>query len=138
MKKRIICTLLALMLATNCATAYAENARHEHVYAVTGADGTVQSLTDSILLENPEKQDVLTDSTMLTGIENVGGDESFTLNEGILTWQADGKDITYQGSSDKPLPVTPDFSFSWDTGISSPSSVAETTGVTGSGLSELP
>ena len=114
MKKRIICTLLALMLATNCATAYAENARHEHVYAVTGADGTVQSLTDSILLENPEKQDVLTDNTMLTGIENVGGDESFTLNEGILTWQADGKDITYQGSSDKPLPVTPVVSATLD------------------------
>ena len=79
MSKRIISGLIALVMATSCAAAFAENVRHERVYAVVGADGTVRSLTDSIRLENPEKLDVLTDSTMLTGIENVGGDEAFTL-----------------------------------------------------------
>jgi len=73
----------------------------------TGADGTVRSLTDSIRLENPEKLDVLTDSTLLTGIENVSGDESFTMDGQTLTWKANGKDVTYQGTSDRPLPVTP-------------------------------
>lgn len=103
----MISTLIALVMMMSCATAFAEGARHERVYAVVGEDGTVRSLTDSIRLENPEKQDVLTDSTMLTGIENVSGDESFTLDGQTLTWQAGGKDITYQGSSDKPLPVAP-------------------------------
>ena len=107
MKKRIVSALIALVMVMSCVTAFAENARHERVYAVLNADGSVQSLTDSIRLENPEKLDVLTDSTMLTGIENVAGDESFTLDGQTLTWQAGGKEITYQGTSDKPLPVTP-------------------------------
>ena len=64
MSKRIISVLIALVMATGCVTACAENARHERVYAVVGADGTVQSLTDNIRLENPDKLDVLTDSTM--------------------------------------------------------------------------
>ena len=107
MSKRIIAVLIALVMAMSCMTALAESARHERVYAVVGADGTVRSLTDSIRLENPEKLDVLTDSTLLTGIENVSGDESFTLDGQTLTWRANGKDITYQGTSDKPLPVAP-------------------------------
>ena len=107
MSKRIIAVLIALVMAMSCMTALAESARHERVYAVVGTDGTVRSLTDSIRLENPEKLDVLTDSTLLTGIENVSGDESFTLDGQTLTWQANGKDVTYQGTSDKPLPVTP-------------------------------
>ena len=107
MSKRIIAVLIALVMAMSCMTALAESARHERVYAVVGADGTVRSLTDSIRLENPEELDVLTDSTLLTGIENVSGDESFTLDGQTLTWQANGKDVTYQGTSDKPLPVTP-------------------------------
>ena len=72
MNKRIISILLALLMAMSCVTAIAKNARHERVYAVVGAYGTVQSLTDSIRLENPEGLDVLNDSTLLTGIENVG------------------------------------------------------------------
>ena len=107
MNKRIVSVLTALVMVMSCVTAFGESARHERVYAVVDTDGTVRSLTDSIRLENPEKLDVLTDSTLLTGIENVGGDEAFTLEGQTLTWQAGGKDITYQGSSDKPLPVTP-------------------------------
>ena len=114
MNKRIISILLALLMAMSCVTAIAENARHERVYAVVGADGTVQSLTDSIRLENPEGLDVLSDSTLLTGIENVGGEETFALDGQTLTWQAKGKDITYQGTSDKPLPVTPEISATLD------------------------
>ena len=87
MSKRIIAVLIALVMAMSCMTALAESARHERVYAVVGTDGTVRSLTDSIRLENPEKLDVLTDSTLLTGIENVSGDESFTLDGQTLTWQ---------------------------------------------------
>ena len=73
MKKRIVSMMLALMMLS-CAAATAENARLERVYAVTGEDGTVRSLTDCIRLENSEKADVLTDSTLLTNIETVVGD----------------------------------------------------------------
>ena len=114
MNKRMISIALALMMALSCVTALGENARHERVFAVLGEDGTVRSLTDSIHLENPEKLEVLTDSTLLTGIENAGGGETFTLDGEKLTWQAGGKEITYQGTSDKPLPVTPVVTASLD------------------------
>ena len=48
MSKRIISGLIALVMTVSCAAAFAESARHERVYAVIGADGTVRSLTDSI------------------------------------------------------------------------------------------
>ena len=43
MSKRIISGLIALVMAMSCTAAFAENVRHERVYAVVGADGTVRS-----------------------------------------------------------------------------------------------
>ena len=107
MSKKMIAVALVLCMALSCATALADTVKHERVYAVTNADGTVVSLTDSVRLENADQSDTLTDSTMLTDIVNVGGDESFTLDGETITFEANGHDITYQGTSDKPLPVTP-------------------------------
>ena len=47
------------------------------------------------------------DRTLLTAIQNVGGKETFTLDGETLTWQAQGKDITYEGTSDKRPPSCP-------------------------------
>ena len=107
MCKKLVALLLALALMLGCGSALAENTKHERVFAVLSADGTLQSLTDSIRLENADGLDEITDRTLLTGILNVGGKESFTLDGETLTWQAGGKDITYQGTSVKALPVTP-------------------------------
>ena len=107
MCKKLIALLLALALMLGCGSALAENTKHERVFAVLSADGTLQSLTDSIRLENADGLDEIADRTLLTGIQNVGGKESFTLDGEALTWQAGGKDITYQGTSGKTLPVTP-------------------------------
>lgn len=46
------------------------------------------------------------DVSALKNIENVKGDETFTQGtDGTLTWQADGNDIYYQGTTDKELPI---------------------------------
>ena len=42
----------------------------------------------------------------LKDIENVKGDETFTQSGNKVTWQADGNDIFYQGTSESELPVT--------------------------------
>ena len=107
MNKRIFSMLLAFSLVLGCASALAENTKHERVYAVTSADGAVQSLTDNIRLENADGLDTLSDMTMLTGIENISGSETFTQDEQQLIWQANGNSIIYQGTSDKELPLTP-------------------------------
>jgi len=107
MNKRIFSMLLVFSLVLGCASALAENTKHERVYAVTSADGAVQSLTDNIRLENADGLDTLSDMTMLTGIENISGSETFTQDEQQLIWQANGNSIIYQGTSDKELPLTP-------------------------------
>ena len=107
MNRRIVSMLLALALVLGCTPVLAENAKHERVYAVTSADGAVKSLVDHIRLENADGLETLYDVTMLTCIKNIGGNETFTQNDRQLTWQANGKDIIYQGISDKTLPLTP-------------------------------
>ena len=105
--KRIIALLTVCVMVLGCAAASAENTRHEHVFAVLGPDGTVQSLTDSIMLENADALDTMEDRTALTNIQNVSGRETFTREGETLIWQANGANITYQGTSDRELPFTP-------------------------------
>lgn len=107
MSKKIIAMLTALVMVLGCTGALAENTKHERVYVVAGADGTVTSITDSIRLENTDGLDELADRTMLNGIQNVGGNEAFTLEGETLTWKADGKNVIYQGTSDKVPAVLP-------------------------------
>ena len=107
MSKKIIAMLTALVMVLGCTGALAENKKHERVYVVAGADGTVNSITDSIRLENTDGLEELVDRTMLTDIQNVGGNETFTLEGETLIWKADGKNVTYQGTSDKTPAVLP-------------------------------
>ena len=107
MSKKIISVLLAMTLALGCCSALAENTKHERVYIVAATDGTVKSVTDNIRLENADGLDEIVDRTLLTAIQNVGGKEAFTLDGETLTWQAQGKDITYEGTSDKTPAILP-------------------------------
>lgn len=106
MKKRFFSLLLALLVMVS-GTACAETTKHERVYAVVGADGTLKTLIDNIHLEHTGNDDTITDATSLANIVNVGGQESFTQDGESLIWQADGKNIIYQGTSEKELYVTP-------------------------------
>ena len=107
MFKKFTALLMALVLALCCCSALAETTKHERVYVVTSADGTVRSLTDSIHLENADGLDQLADRSLLEEIQNMSGDEPFTRDGEALLWQAGGKDITYQGTSQKTPSLLP-------------------------------
>lgn len=107
MCKKTAALLLALLMCAGCCCALAQNTKHERVYAVMTADGTLRSLTDSIRLENADGLEEIADRSRLTGIQNMSGDETFSADGEVLLWQARGRDITYQGTSDMPLPVIP-------------------------------
>ncbi len=128
MSKKIIAMLTALVMVLGCTGALAENTKHERVYVVAGADGTVNSITDSIRLENADGLDELVDRTMLNGIQNVGGNETFTLEGETLTWKADGKNVIYQGTSDKAPAVLPVVTLTLDGEEISASDLKEKTG----------
>ena len=105
--KNIVALLMAALMVLGCVPGLAENTKHERVYVVTAADGTIKSITDSIRLENADGLDEIMDQTILTDIQNVGGKETFTLDGETLTWKANGKDIAYQGTSDKTPALLP-------------------------------
>lgn len=105
--KKIVALLLTAIMVLGCVPGLAENTKHERVYVVAAADGTVKSVTDNIRLENADGLDEIEDQTLLTAIQNVGGKETFTLDGETLTWQAQGKDVTYEGTSDKTPAILP-------------------------------
>ena len=107
MFKKTVATILALLMTLGSISATAETVKQEKVYVVAGADGTVASITDNVRLENQDGLDVIADQTLLTGIENLSGKETFLLDGSALTWQAEGKDIIYQGTSDKAPALVP-------------------------------
>ena len=105
--KKIVALLLTAIMVLGCVPGLAENTKHERVYIVAATDGTVKSVTDNIRLENADGLDEIVDRTLLTAIQNVGGKEAFTLDGETLTWHAQGKDITYEGTSDKTPAILP-------------------------------
>ena len=80
--------------------------KEETVYIISGADGSPEQTIVTEWLRNPDKAAAITDYTELQDIENTNGYETFTLSGNALTWDADGSDIHYSGTTDKKLPVT--------------------------------
>lgn len=105
--KKLIAFMMAAVLALGCVSGLAETTKHERVYVVAAADGAVKSLIDTVRLENGGGLETLADQTRLTAVQNVGGKESFRQNGESLVWQADGKDIVYQGTSDQSPAILP-------------------------------
>ncbi len=103
--------------------------KDETVYVLAGADGSVQKIIVSDWLKNTLGASVLNDQTDLTDVENVKGDESYTLGSGnSRVWDAQGNDIYYQGNIDKELPVDLSVTYKLDGKTISPDELAGKSG----------
>lgn len=80
--------------------------KQETVYVNADASGDETKITVSDWLKNAGVEEILKDQSELTGIKNVKGDETFENENGAMTWNTNGKDIYYQGTSEKELPVS--------------------------------
>lgn len=81
--------------------------KEETVYVNADAAGNTEDITVSNWLKNSGNvSGKLTDKSTLKDIKNVKGDEKFTADGDKITWDTDGKDIYYQGTTDKKLPVS--------------------------------
>ena len=81
--------------------------KEETVYVNADATGTTDEVTVSNWLKNSGSvSGSLTDASTLKDIKNVKGDETFTTSGDTLTWNTDGEDIYYQGTTDQDLPVS--------------------------------
>lgn len=89
--------------------------KNETVYVFTDADGKTAKIIVSDWLKNAVSDDSIIDKSELTGIENIKGNNSYTLNgDGVMTWEAGGKDIYYQGVIEKELPIALNVSYILD------------------------
>ena len=80
-------------------------AKDETVYVKGDDAGNQKDVTVSDQLKNISSLGTIDDVSDLKDIKNVKGDETFSENNGKLVWQGDKKDICYQGTTTKKIPV---------------------------------
>lgn len=91
---------------TETETEKKESTKEETVYVQASPSGETQEIIVSDWLKNVDGESSLTDKSDLTDIKNVKGDETFSQDGDKITWDANGNDIYYQGTSTKDLPVS--------------------------------
>lgn len=100
--------------AMPCIANAAEVSKEESVYVNLDANGKTSDITVSDWIKNVAIASALKDSSELTDIQNVKGDETFTQNGSQISWDANNEDIYYQGKIDKELPVTMEITYKLD------------------------
>ena len=107
----------------------AELVKDETVYVLAGADGSVEKIIVSDWIKNSVGSNSFSDKSELTNIENIKGDESYTMNgDNMRVWDAQGNDIYYQGNIEKELPVNLSVSYKLDGKSISPEELAGKSG----------
>ena len=115
MRKRRLSKALAMFLAAALtipaavpvAASESTADKEETVYVKTNANGEEKTVIVSDWLKNFSGEAKIKDATDLTDVENVKGNETYKRGKkDSITWNANGKDIYYQGTSDKNLPVS--------------------------------
>lgn len=122
MKKKVVLMLLAGALATGQVTpVLAADAKDdkidksETVYVKAKADGTVKETKVNDLLDISGKEGDIEDYSTLTDIKNKESDEEYTQSaDGSVIWENHGENISYEGKSDKELPVDVKVSYYLD------------------------
>jgi putative membrane protein len=83
-----------------------DTTKDETVYVIADSKGNAGKVIVEEWLKNKDGSATIEDKSDLDDITNVKGDETFTQNGENLTWQANGSDIYYEGTSDKEVPVS--------------------------------
>ena len=79
--------------------------KDETVYVKVDDAGNQKDVAVSDQLKNISSLGTIDDVSDLKDIKNVKGDETYSENNGKLVWQGDKKDICYQGTTTKKIPV---------------------------------
>lgn len=119
---------LADQLADNVNLKEKDVDKDETVYVFAKANGDVDNILVNETLKNRDKSDKIEDTTDLKDIVNVKGDETFTQNGNKITWDAAGNEISYQGTTDRQLPVSVKATYYLDGNEISPEDLAGKSG----------
>lgn len=115
-KNKIIAGALSslLVISTFTPSIFAKSSKvtkEESVYVIADQNGNVNKKIVSDTLKNTKKGDKIEDKSNLRDIKNVKGKETFNKTFSKVIWNSEGKDITYQGTSNKKLPISVKLSY---------------------------
>ena len=120
--------MTVVMGASPILAADTDISKEETVYVNAAADGTPEDITVSDWLKNSASAGDLSDESDLKDIKNVKGDETFEQDGSNLTWNTGNKDIYYQGTTNKDLPVSMEIKYYLDGVQVSPSDLGGKSG----------
>ncbi len=107
--------VLSMVLCNGSVVSAEKVSKQESVFVNAGADGSITGITVSDWLKNSGSvSGALKDSSSLTDISNVKGNETFSQNGTDMSWNTSGQDIYYQGKTDKKLPVSMKITYKLD------------------------
>lgn len=78
--------------------------KEESIYVNLNSDGKENKVTISEHLYDLSSE--ITDITSLSNIKSINSDDKYNLDGNKLTWKTSNKDIYYQGTTDKELPIS--------------------------------
>lgn len=108
-----LCSLMLAPELAGAADVAVPSEKDETVYVYTNADGSVKSSEVSTILKNPDGALKLSDSTNLADVKGEG-DVSHSGSGSSLTWDAEGKDVTYTGKTSAEAPVAMRVTYTLD------------------------
>ncbi len=111
--EKAIASSMALILTLMPISTFALS-KDETVYAKLNSDGSVKSVLVNEHLVNNDKLDLIEDYSTLEDILNINSDHTYTRENSVLSWESKGKDIYYQGISNKEMPITEKITYKLD------------------------
>lgn len=120
--------MMSVMLPTTSVLA-AVPEKEQTVYVNADENGKSENVIVSNWLKNKDGESQLVDKSSLNNIQNVKGDEEFKQgSDDTITWDANGKDIYYQGETTQELPVGVNITYYLDGKEIQPSELAGKSG----------
>ena len=104
----LLCTMLGYATPVFAVT------KEETVYSKLNNSGTQYETIVNEHIKNDELLKKIDDISNLLDITNVGGNETFEQKENKIIWNADEKDIYYQGKTEKKLPIETSIKYELD------------------------
>ncbi|MDD3797103.1 MAG: hypothetical protein PHE06_14285, partial [Lachnospiraceae bacterium] len=122
-------TAVTLVLGAGAYASETDTAKEETVYVFTDANGNEKKVLVNEWLKNMNQENTIDDSTTLSDVTNVKGDEEYEdLGNGNIRWSSNGNDIYYQGTTDKEVPVNVKITYTLDGKEISPKELAGKSG----------
>lgn len=100
--------ILALAICTTNVSALTKN---ETVYSKLNYDGTVKTTIVNEEILNNSKLEEISDYSELSNIINLKNNNELKIDNKYISWTAKGKDILYQGTINKELPIKVDVTY---------------------------